>query len=252
MIWTPATTLPISPLVKVPLLFANSWAMKVAYTPPTPVADEKETEKYGYNSGWRHQFNIWRKLAAAARAFHWIHAICESSVIMANPNVFPSTGSADVLSVLVRLPGSASAIRVTPSWLSGTALVCAGALIRYYCYRELGRFFTWEMSLKKDQYLVTTGPYSYVRHPSYTGMLLVTIGTVLYQLSHGSWLYETGWLEVISVKFFVVVWLAYIACVPGMMFYRVFTEDQVLRGEFPAEWEAWAKKTPYRIIPFVF
>ena len=54
-----------------------------------------------------------------------------------------------------------------------------GGLIRYKCYRALGTMFTFEMSIRKDHMLVTSGPYSIVRHPGYTGIFLVVIGIFL-------------------------------------------------------------------------
>ena len=62
-------------------------------------------------------------------------------------------------------------------------MASVGGLIRYKCYRTLGSMFTFEMSIRKDHILVTSGPYAIVRHPSYTGIILVAIAV---SLVHGS------------------------------------------------------------------
>jgi protein-S-isoprenylcysteine O-methyltransferase Ste14 len=149
-------------------------------------------------------------------------------------------------------PESVSALQITPAWLIGCALMASGAYIRYSCYRELGRFFTWELSMKKDQNLVTTGPYSYVRHPSYAGTLLATVGTFICQLSPGTWMAESGWFESTGVRVAYALWLAYQAYIPYMMLHRTNVEDQMLRNNFPEEWKRWARQTPYKMIPYVF
>ena len=58
-------------------------------------------------------------------------------------------------------------------------MVTVGGVIRLECCRRLGRMFTFEMSIRKDCVLVTSGPYGVVRHPGYTGILLVISGMLL-------------------------------------------------------------------------
>lgn len=190
------------------------------------------------------------RLADLVKAFHWIYAVSESALILAN--AFPSPLSTNTLSTLMRRPQAASSLSITPAWLIGGALIASGAFIRSACHRELGRFFTWEMSLKRDQNLVTTGPYAFVRHPSYTGLLLATIGSFMYQLDAGSWMAQSGWFELGSVRVLYAIWLTYTAYIPWAMMWRTYAEDQVLRESFPEEWNAWARRTPYKMIPYVF
>jgi len=65
-------------------------------------------------------------------------------------------------------------------------MVTLGGLIRLECYRQLGTMFTFEMSIRKDHMLVTSGPYGIVRHPGYTGILLVISGMLLLHASEVS------------------------------------------------------------------
>ncbi|KAM5531771.1 hypothetical protein V8D89_014541 [Ganoderma adspersum] len=48
-------------------------------------------------------------------------------------------------------------------------------------------FFTFEVIIKDDHKLITSGPYSYVRHPSYTGILCLTTGAYLMHFGAGGY-----------------------------------------------------------------
>lgn len=44
-----------------------------------------------------------------------------------------------------------------------------------------------------------------------------------------------------------------LALVAAVLFIsRTYTEDEVLRKEFQAEWSRWSKKTPYRLVPLLY
>ena len=59
-------------------------------------------------------------------------------------------------------------------------MIALGGYIRWACYRALGRLFTFEMSIRDNHELVTDGPYGWVRHPAYTGILLIVAGVILW------------------------------------------------------------------------
>jgi protein-S-isoprenylcysteine O-methyltransferase Ste14 len=63
-------------------------------------------------------------------------------------------------------------------WPAGVGLIViwAGFALRMWAVRTLGKFFRVEVSVDSDQTLVDTGPYAKLRHPSYTGLLLVYVG----------------------------------------------------------------------------
>ena len=70
-----------------------------------------------------------------------------------------------------------------PEWLParglGGALFVAGLGLRWYAILYLGRFFTVNVAIVKDHQVVRTGPYRWVRHPSYSGALLMVLGFCL-------------------------------------------------------------------------
>ena len=83
----------------------------------------------------------------------------------------------------------------------------------------------------KNKELSTTGPYAYVRHPLYTGNIIVLTGMAI---SNGQL-----WASLIALSFF---WFYY----PAAIEY----EDRKLKELFPGSWEKWANKTPALAITF--
>ena len=66
-----------------------------------------------------------------------------------------------------------------PRWASfaiGIALIWIGLALRLWAVRTLGRFFTVKVSILEGHRVIDTGPYRFVRHPSYTGLLLTYLG----------------------------------------------------------------------------
>jgi protein-S-isoprenylcysteine O-methyltransferase Ste14 len=61
----------------------------------------------------------------------------------------------------------------------GLALMAAGIAVRQWAIRTLGRFFTVDVRVHPDQQVVTSGPYRWVRHPAYTGMIVFLLGVGL-------------------------------------------------------------------------
>jgi len=60
-------------------------------------------------------------------------------------------------------------------WIGIVAMLC-GLGFRWYAIRSLGRFFTRTVATRPGQYVVDTGPYRLIRHPSYSGSLLMFLG----------------------------------------------------------------------------
>jgi len=67
-------------------------------------------------------------------------------------------------------------------WPSGTirlvalVLLLGGLALRWTAILMLGRFFMVDIAIRSDHILVQKGPYRYVRHPSYTGLLIAFLG----------------------------------------------------------------------------
>lgn len=83
-----------------------------------------------------------------------------------------------------RLPGAALAGAQWPLFVAGIVLMCAGIALRQWAVATLGRFFTIDVRVQASQTVVERGPYRWVRHPSYTGLILTFLG---FGLALGNW-----------------------------------------------------------------
>jgi protein-S-isoprenylcysteine O-methyltransferase Ste14 len=66
-----------------------------------------------------------------------------------------------------------------PLFVVGLALMGAGLVVRHWAILTLGRFFTVDVRVQPGQTVVESGPYRWVRHPSYTGMIVFFVGVGL-------------------------------------------------------------------------
>jgi protein-S-isoprenylcysteine O-methyltransferase Ste14 len=61
----------------------------------------------------------------------------------------------------------------------GTLMLALGLGFSVWARRHLGRNWSAHVVVKEDHALVRTGPYHYVRHPIYTGILFAMLGMAL-------------------------------------------------------------------------
>jgi protein-S-isoprenylcysteine O-methyltransferase Ste14 len=151
--------------------------------------------------------------------------------------------------------------RISSTFLLGAALTIFGGRLRLAAYRALGKHFTYQLSMQRNHTLVTSGPYSVVRHPSYTGGILVLLAPNLaYAAPATSWLRGRVWpwyareastgarVAVASIALAVV---GLDALIVSSAFDRVNVEDKMLKSQFGQDWEAWAERVPYKLVPGV-
>jgi|SRR5579864_3080723 len=67
----------------------------------------------------------------------------------------------------------------------GILLMWCGLALRVWSFTTLGRYFTFTVMTSPDQRVVESGPYRFVRHPSYLGMVLLFTGL---GATYGNWL----------------------------------------------------------------
>ena len=92
-------------------------------------------------------------------------------------------GAAIALAVVI---GSRSTgPRIAASYSLGVIVMWLGLAIRVWAIVALGRAFRTTVEVDPGQAIVSTGPYRWVRHPSYSGLLLIVIGC---GLAAGNWL----------------------------------------------------------------
>jgi protein-S-isoprenylcysteine O-methyltransferase Ste14 len=70
------------------------------------------------------------------------------------------------------------AVALLPDWLFffGVAVMIMGLVFRQWAIAVLGRYFSTILGVQTEQKVVTSGPYRWIRHPSYTGVLIFLVG----------------------------------------------------------------------------
>jgi protein-S-isoprenylcysteine O-methyltransferase Ste14 len=106
-----------------------------------------------------------------------------------------------------------------------------GVTIAIVARRKLAGNWSSGVVFREDHELIQSGLYRYVRHPIYSGIILMALGTALVQGTLGTML------------FFLLV-LAF-------MGYKAKQEEELLTTHFPNEYPAYKTRTK-RIIPFVW
>ena len=83
-----------------------------------------------------------------------------------------------VASLIIAFSFASLGIAMLPSWAfyPGVILMLVGIAFRQWSIFVLGRFFSPAVRTQRDQTVVETGPYRYIRHPSYTGALMIFVG----------------------------------------------------------------------------
>ena len=66
-----------------------------------------------------------------------------------------------------------------PIFVAGIVMLIAGLLLRWWSIATLGRLFTIDVAIRAGHRLIESGPYRYVRHPSYSAVLLAYLGIAL-------------------------------------------------------------------------
>ncbi len=141
-----------------------------------------------------------------------------------------------VLALLGSLPLNHFGIGRLPNlpaldWL-GVMLMALGIGLRVWSTQVLGRFYTRTLLTTADHRIVQEGPYWRVRHPGYTGSLLVWIGA---GLATGNW---------------IVLGVIALACALSYG-YRMHSEEALLVARFGPEYTAYMRRTR-RLIPFLY
>jgi protein-S-isoprenylcysteine O-methyltransferase Ste14 len=115
-------------------------------------------------------------------------------------------------------------------WL-GFLLYTAGGVLRIAPVFVLGRRFSGLVAIQPEHRLVTTGLYGVIRHPSYLGLFVLSLGWGL--------AFRSG-VGVILALLSLAVLLA-----------RIEAEERLLSETFGAEYEAYRNRT-WRLVPYVY
>ncbi|KAG1733691.1 hypothetical protein EDB19DRAFT_2026685 [Suillus lakei] len=136
---------------------------------------------------------------------------------------------------------------ITPTFLASSLAVTSGGVLRFYCISMLGKLWSFQLSVRKEQRLVTSGPYSVIRHPSYTGYLLQYVGFVIMYGSQGSWMRQSGILQVPFMKVLAAIVFSMFTAGALVSISRSPVEDKMLQSALGEKWENWAKESEISI-----
>ena len=120
----------------------------------------------------------------------------------------------------------------TDPWLGGLGLVllALGLGFAVWARVHIGRNWGSPMTQKDEPELVTSGPYSLVRHPIYSGILVAGVGTAV----------GLSWL-----------WLIAVALAGFYFLYSASIEERYLAEQFPDTYPEYKSSTKM-LLPFIF
>jgi len=114
-------------------------------------------------------------------------------------------------------------------WL-GSFLTACGLLFTVWARLHLGKNWSGTITIKKGHELVTSGPYTLVRHPIYAGLLLAFLGSAL---ALGDW---RGVLA--------------FALAAGALWRKLRIEERWMRQKFGDAYEAYSRRVA-ALVPFI-
>lgn len=95
--------------------------------------------------------------------------------------------------------------------------------LRMWAYRELGKFFTFDIGIQKDHRLIKTGPYSLLAHPGYLGQFGMIMGFVFF----------------CQLPFWIFLPIA--SYIIYRFWHRITAEEDMLRAHFQDEYDSYKK-----------
>jgi protein-S-isoprenylcysteine O-methyltransferase len=114
----------------------------------------------------------------------------------------------------------------------GVCLFVPGLALRWYSIVHLGRFFTANVAIAADHRVIDSGPYRFLRHPSYAGSLLAVFG---FSLSFHNW---------------ASLLIIFVPCC-AVTLWRIHIEEQVLTSALGQAYRDYMCRTK-RLIPLIY
>jgi protein-S-isoprenylcysteine O-methyltransferase Ste14 len=114
----------------------------------------------------------------------------------------------------------------------GLILFFLGTGLRLYAIKTLGRFFTMEIGTRDGHRMITTGPYRFIRHPSYTGYFLMILGIGIAYQNIFSFI-----IPLLEITIFLVK--------------RIILEEKMLSQEFGEEYSSYQQRTK-KLLPWIY
>jgi protein-S-isoprenylcysteine O-methyltransferase Ste14 len=172
-------------------------------------------------------------------ALYWFIAARSAKQARARESAASRAGFVFVMAVVALLlaahqwPGLLGMQLIGGGWIRywcAVALVIAGLGFSIWARVILGRNWSGTVTVKVDHELIQRGPYRYIRHPIYTGLVLALLGSGLAAgRVHGLLAFALG---------FIVLWL------------KSRKEERWMAQEFGERYAAY-KRSSWALVPFV-
>jgi protein-S-isoprenylcysteine O-methyltransferase Ste14 len=107
-----------------------------------------------------------------------------------------------------------------------------GLSLRYISIFYLGRYFTRNVHVEDSHELISKGPYKFLRHPLYLGLLLLTISVPIF--------FANGMMMIFSTV--LMFWI---------LNRRMSIEESLMEHKLGSTYLLW-KNSRYRFIPFIY
>ncbi len=171
---------------------------------------------------------------AVAWIIFWVYWLVSALGVKegrASKRRIPLTGlSALAVLLLLRVfRGGSLAVHSPVLGAIGAVVFASGIALAIWARVHLGRNWGMPMSQKAEPELVTSGPYRFVRHPIYSGLLAALLGTAL----------ATNLIGLIIVTL-----------LGGYFYYSASVEEKNLIATFPTAYPAYRRRTKM-LVPFV-
>ncbi|KAJ8088739.1 hypothetical protein PM082_013982 [Marasmius tenuissimus] len=248
-------------IIRIVLLGLSVVVLRYATIPPNPTPIQPRplpNAPFAHKREWL-MVRLTPMLVSFTRKLVYISTICECLFILRSryplfPNFLPQIWMHGEVS----LTSTMEMTRLV-TLFSGVAAL----YMRLRCQNLLGGSFKWHIAglgepdeklrAERPSKLITTGPYAYIRHPSYAGALHGYIALTVYYLLPGSWLRESGalytWMGMSAVGSCVGIWTLFAI---SFIVLRLDIEEKVLKQQFGEEWERWSERVKWRIAPGVW
>lgn len=137
--------------------------------------------------------------------------------------------------LLAPLMNHLEAGRLEPQWLIGglgLILAACGVALRIWSAKTLGEFHTRTLLIKEGHKVIQHGPYRFIRHPGYLGIMCMLIGAAIATLNLAT-------IKAIPIIMIMVV------------LYRIYAEEKMMQMELGEAYKQYMRHT-WRLIPYIF
>ncbi|KZV96367.1 hypothetical protein EXIGLDRAFT_427400 [Exidia glandulosa HHB12029] len=231
-------------VVKTALVLATAVCLHMNATPPRPI-DSSKARQYDKEDKSERAFV---GVAKFLKIFAWSATAVELFLSWTSPN----------------------GASITAWTILGAVLTLWGTVLRQYCFRLLGDRFTFELATHSGSTrtpstdvgapgsatpalgLVTTGPYAWVRHPSYLGGCVALYGACAVFMAPGSALTVSAHIPPLLVHSAQMATLSLALSTLASVPRRIQKEEEMLQSEFGAQWQSYVRTVPWAVVPGLY